>query len=234
MAHKGKRAFLVGNGPSINRQDLNRMRDDVVFACNSFYLKYGDLTFRPTYHAVEDRLVAEDNSEELSALDCSTKLTSFDLRKFIRPDQRTVYFNFVRHYMADSNPRFPRFSFDAGDKVYWGGTVLYMCIQLAAFMGCDPIYLIGVDLSYNVPKTVIADGSKLTSTEDDVNHFHPAYFGKGKRWHVPHPERMGRCFERAAEILGKKGVRLINATDGGNLNAIPRVAYETLFTKAAK
>lgn len=227
--HRGRRAFIIGNGPSINRQDLNLLDGEVSFACNSFFLKYDQLAFRPTYHVVEDVLVAEDNSEALSCLDCSEKLIPWDLQKLIKPDDRTTYVDFRRYYLPDSDPDFPRFRTDDSEKFYWGATVLYLCVQLAAHMGCDPIYLVGVDLSYKIPEDVLRSGGELTSTSDDPNHFHPAYFGAGKRWHIPMPERMGHCFHSAWGKLATRGIRLVNATDGGNLNSIPRESYSDLF-----
>ena len=50
---------------------------------------------------------------------------------------------------------------------------MYFNIQLAEYLGCNPAYLIGVDLSYSVSKSVERLGAVLTSTEDDENHFDP-------------------------------------------------------------
>jgi len=230
--HAGRRAFFIGNGPSINRQNLDLLAGEVTFACNSFFLKYPEIGFRPTYHVVEDRLVAEDNAEELSRLSCSEKLIPWDLKHWIRPDDKTTYLDFRRHYLASEDPRYPRFSFNVAEQAYWGGTVLYLSIQLAVHMGCNPLYLIGVDMNYTIPKDVLHDGARLTSTTDDSNHFHPAYFGAGKRWHQPNMERMAKCFHRAWEAVDGRGLQLWNATDGGNLNTVPRKDFASLFPKA--
>ena len=46
---------------------------------------------------------------------------------------------------------FPKFSFDLRRVAYWGGTVSFFNLQLAAYLGCNPIVLIGFDHSYQVP-----------------------------------------------------------------------------------
>lgn len=227
--HKDKPCFIIGNGPSLNEMDLNLMSGAVTIACNSFYLKHIELTFVPTYYTVEDPLPAEDNRNEISGLKGTTKIIPWDLKHLIKRDENTIYCNFLRSYMRPGNPDFPCFSFDFLNRVYWGGTVTYFNIQLAAYLGCSPIYLLGVDLSYSLPSSLLHSGAVLTSTEDDPNHFDPNYFGKGKRWHLPEVERMQKSFEKAYLKLNARGVSLLNAGVGGNLKVIPRVDYKQLF-----
>ena len=102
-----------------------------------------------------------------------------------------------------------------------------MNIQLAAFFGCNPIYLIGVDLNYKIPKNIEKDGHILTSNEDDPNHFHPDYFGKGK-WHLPEVHIMQKSFTKANRVLGDRNIKLINATVGGNLEDVQRDNYSNI------
>jgi len=62
-------------------------------------------------------------------------------------------------------------------------------LQLAVYLGFNPIYLIGCDTTYSIPSTVQKVdkvGDKLISThDDDPNHFSSKYFGKGSKWHNP-------------------------------------------------
>lgn len=220
--HEGQPAVLIGGGPSINKMDLNQFKDMVTIACNGFYLKHDAIDFIPTYYTVEDPLPAEDNSKEISALKGTTKIVPWDLKHFVKPDNETVYINFLRSYMRPSNSDFPLFSNDFENKSYWGGTVMYLNIQLAKFLGCNPIYIIGVDLTYNIPESVEKTGAILTSTEDDENHFDPRYFGVGKKWHVPETARMQKSFTKAFKELKKEKIDLINAGVNSKLQEIPK------------
>jgi len=220
--HKGKPCVVIGGGPSINKMPLNDYKDMITIACNGFYLKHEDLDYIPTYYTVEDPLPANDNKDEIMALKETIKVIPYDLIDLIKPDDSTVYINFKRSYMRPSNKNFPLFTDDFENKSYWGGTVMYMNIQLAKYLGCNPIYIIGVDLSYNVPKSVKQNGAVLTSTEDDENHFDPRYFGKGKKWHLPETERMQEAFTKAYEELKKDGVELINAGADSKLKIVPK------------
>lgn len=220
--HKGEPCILIGGGPSINKMNLNAYKDMVTIACNGFYLKHEELDYMPTYYTVEDPLPANDNKDQIMGLTGTTKIIPYDLKKVIEPDEDTIYINFLRSYIRPSNPNFPLFSNEVENTVYWGGTVMYMNIQLAKYLGCNPIYLIGVDLSYKVPKSVKKNGAVLTSTEDDENHFDPRYFGKGKKWHLPETDRMQQAFTKAYLELRKEGVRLINAGLASKLKVLPK------------
>lgn len=227
--HRGKPCVVIGGGPSINKMNLNALKDVVTIACNGFYLKHDQLNFVPSYYTVEDPLPAADNRKEISALKGTTKVIPYDLRDVISQDENTVYINFRRSYLRPSRARFPLFSRDFVQESFWGGTVLYMNIQLARHLGCNPIYLIGVDLSYKIPDSVKQAGAVLTSTEDDSNHFDPRYFGAGKRWHLPETERMQRAFTRAYEELRAEGVQLINVGVNSRLQVIPKENFSTIF-----
>nr|PMG86518.1 hypothetical protein BCU82_13145 [Vibrio cyclitrophicus] len=227
--HKGQPCVLIGGGPSINKLDLNKLDNTVTIACNGFYLKHPELDFLPTYYTVEDPLPAEDNKHEISSLKNTTKIIPTDLEKFISRDENTIYCNFQRSYLRPSRKDYPLFSEDFSKESYWGGTVMYFNIQLAYHLGCNPIYLIGVDLSYNVPDSAKRSGAVLTSTEDDNNHFDPRYFGQGKRWHLPETDRMQHCFTKAYKELDKRGVKLINIGVDSNLKDIPKEYYHKIF-----
>lgn len=221
--HKNEPAILIGGGPSLNKMDLELFSEYVTFACNGFYLKMPSLSWSPTYYTVEDPLPAKDNAEEISALNNTTKIIPQDLSRYIKKGNgETIYVPFVR-----SRGIFPwlnKFGWNKGDKdfFFWGGTVMYYNIQLANYMGCNPIYLVGVDLSYKIPESVKKNGAVLVSTEDDVNHFDPRYFGKGKKWHLPEVNRMQNAFNKAFYKLSKEGVELINAGVDSKLKNIPK------------
>ncbi len=227
--HLNQPCVLIGGGPSINKMDLNDFKDMVSIACNGFYLKHSDLDYQPTYYTVEDPLPAADNTFEILSTE-STKIIPYDLRYIFRDfdDSEVIYCNFRRSKVSYKNKSFPLFSDDFLSESYWGGTVMYLNIQLAHYLGCNPIYICGVDLSYTVPNSVVKKGAVLESTEDDNNHFDPRYFGKGKKWHLPETDRMQQAFTRAYEELGSRGVKLINIGIDSKLDVIPKKNYKKI------
>lgn len=220
--YAGKRCFVMGNGPSLLKCDVTLMKDEVTIGSNAQFLVWDDMGFIPTFLTVEDRLVAEDRAGQLCALEDPVKIFPRDLVYCLGDSKNTIFINFVRDYRP-----FPKFSSDFEKVAYWGGTVSLMNLQLAYYLGCSKIYLVGFDHSYHIPAE--KDGYIITSSQDDVNHIHPDYFGKGYRWHDPNIPRMEQGFAEGRRFLESKGILVRNATVGGHLEIFERVDYQSLF-----
>lgn len=225
-----KRIFIVGNGPSINNQNLNLLQNEFTICSNAFFLKYHELNWRPSIYTVEDPLPAKDNYKFFNNDKDSLKVIPNDLKNFFK-NPNICYINFNRFYLNPLDKNWPLFSNNISDVAYWGGSVSFLSIQIAAMFNPKEIILLGTDLSYSIPRSAIINNSVITSTEDDPNHFNPSYFGKGKRWHLPEVGRMQKGFDKAKEVLDQSGIKLLNATDKGNLKNIRRVNYDDLFSK---
>jgi hypothetical protein len=231
--HAGQRCFVMGNGPSLNLCDLSFLREEITFGFNSIFLNQNKMGFPPTYYVVEDVLVAEDRRNEINEYaGPQAKFFGEYLRCFLEPTPETVWTNVIMEY--DEYPGFPHFSKNAARSLWVGGTVSYLALQLAYFMGFREVYMIGFDHNYAVPKDIKQDGARWTSQSADPNHFHPDYFGKGYRWHDPQVDRMERSYLRAREVYEADGRVIRNATVGGRLEVLERVDYNTLFPGAPR
>jgi FkbM family methyltransferase len=230
-----KRCFIIGNGPSLSHTDLDQLKDEVTFATNGFFLKAEELGWAPTLYIVEDHLVAEDRAAEIHELKAWTKLFPANLSYIIEPDDNTIFFD---HRPRPSFPHGFDFSFDADVNTFAGGTVVYTCMQLAAYLGFEEIYLVGVDADYSIPEDAKYSGNgrvkELDMDSDDTNHFHPDYFGKGKRWHEPNVDVMLGAYKEAKQQCFARGVIIKNATLGGKLEVFPRADFSSLFRDVPK
>ena len=228
--HRGERCFILGNGPSLNACDLTKLAGETTFGVNSIFLKTAEMGFVPTYYVVEDILVAEDRAKQIDAFKGPTKFFGNYLSRFLADGPDVIWTNVRVDYRNYEN--FPHFSQDAVRQIWVGGTVSYVCLQLAYLMGFKDVYLVGFDHNYIVPADAKLDGNRIETTSTDPNHFHPDYFGKGLRWHQPRTDRMEIAYERAREHFEAAGRRVWNATVGGRLETFDRVSYESLFAKS--
>lgn len=228
--YRGRRCFILGNGPSLTKCDLSLLKGEVTFAVNSIFYLFPQLQWRPTYYVVEDKLVAEDRAEEIKRLTGMTKIFGAELKYALGGCKDAIWANLI--YNFGPYPGFPHFSKDASRCLWVGGTVSYVCMQLAYHMGCREVYLIGFDHNYEIPPDAQVEGTVITSASEDPNHFHPDYFGKGYRWHDPMVERMAKAYRRAREVFEADGRKICNATVGGKLDVFTRVDYEGLFPAA--
>lgn len=231
--HKGQRCFIVGNGPSLNKTDLRKLKDEITFGVNGIFFKTDEVGFVPTYYAVCDSFVIEENADRINQLDVQHKFFPSVFRKYVDPKKRdnVSFFMLNRGYNEVTSPNhaIPRFSADCSERIYDGQTVTYVNLQLAYYMGFSEVYLIGVDFSYVIPDSAIVVGCNITSTEDDPNHFHKDYFGKGRSWHDPVLHRVIRNYQFADLVFKWDDRQVFNATKGGNLEAFERVDYDSLF-----
>jgi hypothetical protein len=226
--YQGKRCFLIGNGPSLNKIDLTKLKEEFTFGVNAIYLNYEKMKFHPTFYVVEDFLVAEDRAAEINAYKGpEVKFFGTFLEYVLKQDEKTIVTNTYLNYWE---PFVPYFSTNCVRNMGVGGSVTFQCLQLAYFMGFSEVYLIGFDHNYKIPKEANLDiSNQIISQSDDENHFNKDYFGKGYRWHDPKVERMEQSYILAGEMFKKDGRKVYNATVGGKLDVFERVNYDDLF-----
>jgi hypothetical protein len=218
-AHRGKRCFIIGNGPSLKQTDLTQLRGELTFGLNRIYLLFPELGFPTTYLVTVNRLVVEQCADELLAAP-TTKFLPWALRSHLNP-QKLDSTVFIRSSCAS-----PGFSGDVRRPIWTGATVTYAAMQLAYHMGFGEVILIGVDHSFTTqgkPHTAIV------SQGDDPNHFAANYFGKGFKWQLPDLETSEIAYKMARQAFEADGRKIVDATVGGKLTVFPKADFNTLF-----
>ena len=219
--HKGQRAFIIGNGPSLRQTDLTKLKNEFTFGMNRIYLLFSELGFSTTYFCSINDLVIEQFSADILAL---------PMPKFLA---WRSHCHFSPQLPISQLPTFiystytgPRFSPDVRGRVWEGATVTNMALQLAFHMGFEKVILIGVDHNFtskgDANKTVVSQG-------DDPNHFAPNYFAKGFKWQLPDLDTSEIGYTLARDAYQKAGREVLDATVGGKLTIFPKVDYNSLF-----
>ncbi len=216
--HRGRRCFIIGNGPSLQHTDLTRLKNEFTFGMNRIYLLFPQLGFPTTYFVSINDLVLEQCAQEIAALPIPKFIAWHSNRHFqsLPPDMIFLYTTFTG----------PRFSHDLTRRIWEGATVTNVALQLAFYMGFEQVILIGVDHNFasrgEANKTVVSQG-------DDPNHFSPAYFGKGFRWQLPDLDTSEVGYRLALKAYQKAGRQVLDATVGGKLTIFPKIDYNSLF-----
>jgi hypothetical protein len=237
--HKGKRAFVLGNGPSINLQDLTLLRDEITFVANWFINHKRFRRINPTYYCVSShemfggwgkapdlnadfaRLVAEKQTEQTFFF--SNRFAPYLRQLGLVPDAR------LRSLIFDR----PKFLIDEiGTQNYElnrcmddGYTVLLtFCVPLCVHFGITDIYLLGCDCDYGLtaptdPKAYFYRPEQHTSATTSFNSLVRIWTPGGPIF---------QTYEIVANEAQQRGTRMWNATRGGRLELLPRVEYEAL------
>jgi len=223
--HKGQRCFIIGNGPSLKISDLEKLKNEITFAANKIYLAFESTDWRPTYYSVTDDMVAKQNFDEINRLTGFMKFfPSVSLTRWKTFFDDAIFFRYI--YYKNRYPEPPKFGFDICHEIYSGRTVLYVLIQIAAFMGIREIYMIGVDFDFTLPPQ--KNGRFLVS-QNESNHFHPAYRRFGEIWIDPKLHYQEKAFYSAKIALNHLNGQIYNSTRGGKLNILSRRDFDELF-----
>jgi hypothetical protein len=217
--HSGQRCFIIGNGPSLQKTDLSKLKNEITFGLNRIYLLFPELGFSTTYLVSINTLVIEQCAEELKTLSIP-KFITWRARHWMADDLDVIF--------LDSDYTLPEtFSEDLSGRVYEGCTVTYVALQLAFYMGFQQVILIGVDHHFatNGPANTV-----VVSQGKDIDHFSPDYFGKGFRWQLPDLEGSERAYRLAKKAFQDHGRQVLDATIDGRLTVFPKVEYSSLFS----
>lgn len=234
QSHAGRRCFFLGNGPSLNDQDLSLLAHETVWAANRAYLLFNRVSWRPSFYVIKDPKVIEHSADVINSLMQSLPRTIFFYPDWVLDAGRIEQKHNVLLYreLDRTETRHPQFSFNPDEGVVRSSTVATVVLQLAVWMGFDPIILIGCDMSYQAAAFIGQREFRVTDG-NDLDHFDPRYLDGGS-WQVPDVDEMLAHLAAAQEACDAHGITVLNATAGGQLEVFPRVSYLTVLGKACR
>ena len=226
--HKGKRGFVIGNGPSLTMDDLTMLTKEITIASNKIYLAFDKTSWRPTYYSIIDSLVAKNIVDEVANL---TMPKFFPLGSEASITSKEILFcNLLRDWYAPGHFE-PGFSDNLIAGIYAGESVTYWNIQILWYLGIREIYLIGVDHSFTLPSKKIQDDGfeYILVSEGEKNHFDDRYRPKNEVWTMPHLDEQAASYAFARQFIEKKGGVLKNASRQTKLTCLESEDFDSLF-----
>ncbi|MGF1485102.1 MAG: hypothetical protein ACFBZ8_12145 [Opitutales bacterium] len=222
--HQGRRAFVLGNGPSLSVEDIERIQNEITFASNKIYLIYKKTDWRPTYLTVCDFLVARNIRKQLLEQSGSQRIFAGGVSEHFRSGDDVIFSNWPSA---------------AGDAAWdplkgcrAGHSVVVFGIKLAWWMGIREIYLLGIDFSFKVPEKRTGEkvfGNDVIVSEGEVNHFDPDYRPSGEDWTVPQLDAQREDFRQARAFVEDRGGKLINASRETKLDVLERQSLDDIL-----
>ena len=222
--HAGQPCFVIGNGPSLKVSDLSRLKGFTTIASNKIFLAFEETDWRPSYYTIGDPILWEKISSEICGRfdfvhspDYLTKkgnLDNFVTWRSLWPNELDV-----------KEPS--KFSANGAWGFFGGHTITFENLQFAAHLGCNPIYIIGCDHYYAGEKGVALD--QVVAAGAACNHFHKDYRAEGEVVNSAPIERMNQAYRAARLFSDRSGVKIYNATRGGELEAFERVDLDEVL-----
>lgn len=225
--HEGQRCFIIGNGPSLNEQDISPLRDEVTFVTNAFCRHPVVDQWSPTYYFITDPLYfdgSEKSRDWLLEIKRRVPSTTFfvphSAEKTLSTDQLLPLDR--TYYVAVCGGDEERWLVkpDLTNVIPPMQTVVQLSIMAAMFMGCSPIYLLGLDHDW------LCNPYANFYKKEDTDTYKWSYKSLMEAvlliWQI---------YEMLHRIAEAEGISIFNATRGGFLDVFERIEYESVIHK---
>jgi hypothetical protein len=240
--HAGeRRCFVIGNGPSLKGMDLKPLAEEYTIAANSFYKHPDARTLQLDYLCINDPHFMKDEPRAIAwhrTIADNLPTARLVLNEAARPlvHRHKLYSGQAVHYVkrGRSTHRASAVNLDLRRPLNVGVTTgSSVAIPLALCLGFREIYLIGFDCNW------LADTSASYHFYQTHEYF-PEFDSvekdnRGITYEDELRTNLGefeshRLLRQRAEQLG---VRIVNATAGGLLDAYDRRNYDDVLGAAA-
>lgn len=239
-AHRGRRCFVIGNGPSLAAQNLEPLRDEVTFAMNGFVNHPAIHRIRPTYYCLVDpsyfdgsapselfldRLFAEiSDSHFILPYAAAQKL----LARHGFPADRATFVTFAGTLATSGTPRL-----DLTRPLPQIQNCAQLAIMVATYVGCSPIYLLGMDHDWAAHR-----GTETHFYPQKTLGNHPVAHGEWDRYPylaiLEDALKVWRGYQALKRRAEAMGLQIINASRGGFLDVFERADFESLISGATE
>ncbi len=232
--HAGKRCFIIGNGPSVKDQDIRLLQNDVKLCVNQFYHHPLFKEVPPDFWVQADPLICQKKDQYLQplldAIESNQVVTKlfFPLQCRVRTEGSTFLDIFYFKYDYAHKGICRKIDF-CGEIPPYGENVLLVCLMLAFYLGCSPIYILGAEHSW---WSWQKDGYRDRQTP----HFYDSRsMPASDRYSYEYIQTtiFAQKFQylRLKQYALKNGFSIFNATKGGELEIFDRVDFEELFQR---
>ena len=253
--HKGQRCFIVGNGPSLNDEDLSLLENEYVFTVNKIANHPSYESMRSNYHFWADPAffnLSPDNEDDMELLKrfeaiktdkvdpvCFVSQYGYDMVKRFGLDKKlNVRFFYSDLFFRDGEKK----DIDFTRPVFALETVVQFCIQMAIYMGFTEIYLLGCDNTYIV-------GIINTILEKDVEEYSYKVDESEKRFIKKSAEqrknggiessfsscaRMLHIYRELYTYCSDRNIKLVNCSSKTIIDSIPRASLSSVLSDEKK
>lgn len=245
---KGGTCFILGNGPSINNQNLNLLSDKETFVMNNFWRHSQYKTIRPKYLLFgELSSYAQNKRPEIGGVDLpasneaisqvpETKLILNSIAKnFV--DKNKLFLKNQAYYVLQQGPMDDqlRFNIDPTKPIPFPKNSAILALILAVYMGFETIYLLGCEhdfLAYPANKSYAGfrgfydKPQNLSQKAPDDPRYKDTHYEDM----IASCLKLFRNYRLLAEKIAKlhPQVRIYNATPDSFLDVFPTVNFEDI------
>jgi hypothetical protein len=245
---KGKTCFILGNGPSLNNQDLTRLANKETLVMNNFwrhsqykiirpkYLLFGELSTYAKNKVPEFGGVNLPSSDQVISQIPGTKLILNSVAKnFV--EQNKLFLQNQVYYVLQQGPMDDqlKFNIDPTKSLPFPKNSAILGITLAVYMGFETIYLLGCEhdfLAYPAKKSYAGFRGFYDKPQDLSQKVSddPRYEDTRYEDMIASCLKLFRNYRLLSEKIAKlhPNVKIYNATPNSFLDVFPAVNFEDI------
>lgn len=246
--YKGKRCFVLGNGPSLNDVDFEILQNEYVFTVNELMRHDNFSSLHSNFHLLVDPVyfkLKSDNNEDRELIKIIKSLEDLEspptIFAPIESRKKILEYRWVDHL---------EFAYFCSKLYFYNGfnktidftkfipefqAVVQWAVAMAVYMGFHEIYLLGCDAT-----NAIIDIAAFMGIECDEPHAY-RMSENDKKWIMKCREKAGleamisgysRIFEVFRELYSwceRQGVSLINCSSETVIESIPRKSLSEIL-----
>lgn len=228
--YKGKRGVIIGNGPSLTKEVLNKVKGEISFACNFAIEMVGINGWVPSWYVINDSDYSREVlHSELTSVDgkyqtgilmnarcLSNEGHKFDLN---RPD---LWFYHNKGRRSDGEYTV---ECDMMKPILDIATTVHAMLQIMIYMGFKEIYMVGMDWKF--PNIELEDGTIVHIGDFAVHsEMQPQDInGSGYSLKVSLGEK---GFKIIREYADQHDVKIYNITPDSGLNIFEKKDIESV------
>ena len=223
-SYKGRRCFIVGNGPSLKIEmlDILNERNEVCFGMNHIFDLYNETKWRPDFYFCYDRDFIRAEYDNL--LNLPSKMLFMEFSKVPKnrmKKKENVYYYFTDYVFAvERGTAITDHVCTELDKLTSFVTnTTHLCLEFAMYMGFKEIYLVGVDHDYS-----FGYGKNHAKGIKEGQH------NDSKVFCTSNMNVSTLKYEQYQKYAESKSVSIINATEGGKLSCFSRKGFYEVFS----
>jgi hypothetical protein len=232
--HKGERVFIVGNGPSLQKINLDLLSDEYSIAMNRIAAIYDKTSWRPSYFVCTTSNIKDPDwrRDILTSVDLGIDSFIWDNLVNYFGDRKNCYsMTCLNGHEITNFAPIEWWSDNIESHVTKFGTSMIVAFQIAVYMGFKEIIIIGADLGFKdsvMQKILYRLHLPKLGHLFDKNHFSAGYGTPGCRADVLN-NNMLAAHKLIKLACDARGVQVFNATNGGALEIYPRVDFNSLI-----
>jgi hypothetical protein len=208
--HKNRRGFICCTGQSLADVDGRLLKGEIVISLNRGYIKK---SLNAAYLVTADKRIEKAFKDEIIEQPCI---------KFCHFEHPRV----VSYKLGVG-----KFSTDITKGMKLGHTVTMVALQIAYYMGLNPVYILGMDHSISYENTEKFPGKEYSNKGKDKNHFVSNYYPPGYRYRFQNIQAVENSYREAYKVYTDNGRQLYNASHFSKLSddIIPRIDFEDVI-----